>query len=218
MAEINKPLIQKRNAPPPVLPHALLRHTNDRIVFYFLPIAYVLFYLLFLTKLTSVVNKKVKWILIWDLGIFLFSSMILTFINWVLLKLPNVVSKNCGFAILALPIYVVNAILFETNKNSNQFYQIFAYGGITLMLCAKLSSNSDSLFLLRGLILQFEWHSISYFVDSEADLHIAKGLWMLAVFIVGIWVYVFPRRDAKLGVKFLLALVPQKYCPPIADD
>ncbi|KAL2473941.1 uncharacterized protein Fot_49677 [Forsythia ovata] len=179
MADINKPLIQKRNAPPPVLPHALLRHTNDRIVFYFLPIAYVLFYLLFLTKLTSVVNKKVKWILIWDLGIFLFFSMILTFINWVLLKLPNVVSKNCGFAILALPIYVVNAILFETNKNSNQFYQIFAYG---------------------------------------ADLHITKGLWMLAVFIIGIWVYVFPRRDAKLEVNFLLALVPQKYCPPIADD
>ncbi|XP_022854369.1 uncharacterized protein LOC111375731 [Olea europaea var. sylvestris] len=197
MAQLNAPLIQK----------------SERILFYFLPISHVLFCLLFLTKLTSVVNR----ICIWDLGIFLFFSMILTLINWVLIKLPNVVSENVGFVILGLPIVVVNTIVFKMVRNSEQFYQIFAYGGLILMLSARLSSDNDSLFILRSLVFQYESFSITYFLDSKDDLHITKGLWMFAVFIIGLCVHVFPHHDAKLAVKFLLLLVPQKFCPPIAQ-
>ncbi|CAI9773367.1 unnamed protein product [Fraxinus pennsylvanica] len=196
MAQINTPLIQK----------------SDGMLCYFLPISYVLFYLRFLTKLASVVN----WIFIWDLGIFLFSSMILTLINWVLIKLPNVVSKNVGFIIVTLPIVVVSTIMMEMIRNSEQFYQIFAYGGVILMLSARLSSDSDSFFILRALVFQYESCSIIYFLDSKDDLHITKGLWMFAVFIIGLCVHVFPHHDAKLAVRFLLPLLPQKFCPPIA--
>ncbi|KAL2524151.1 Uncharacterized protein Adt_09205 [Abeliophyllum distichum] len=218
------PVFQRHQSPPsPFLKTDAKAPINDnnRILVYFFPIAYVLSYLLFLAKLMSVVNKEVNWILIWDLGIFLFSSMILTLVNWLLIKLPNVFPQKYLFLVIDVPIIVVDMLLFYTfnaYKNSYQFCQMFAYGNITLMVSATLSCNKDRLMVL---MLLFESYSLDYFFWqlSDADLYIEKGLWMLAVFIIGIILQPISYPDAKLAVKFLLVLVPQKYRPAaIAND
>ncbi|KAL2473566.1 Uncharacterized protein Fot_49302 [Forsythia ovata] len=102
--------------------------------------------------------------------------------------------------------------------NNNNRILMFAYGNITLMVSATLSSNKDRLMVL---MLLFESYSLDYFFWqlSDSDLYIEKGLWMLAVFIIGIILQPISYPDAKLAVKFLLVLVPQKYRPAaIAND
>ncbi|KAL2473972.1 uncharacterized protein Fot_49708 [Forsythia ovata] len=98
--------------------------------------------------------------------------------------------------------------MVQMYRETEEFYCVFAFGVITLILLARISAKKDPLFLLRALILQCAQVAIGYFVDTNVGHHVYKGFCVLAVSLVGLFVLIFDDFDAELATNFFLSLFP----------